>query len=60
MNTIDAKTKGKNKCWRLTKNRLIEQLGLNVFRYEKDKRKRNSKIAVTVAVCLVLLALAVY
>lgn len=60
MNTMDAKIKGKNLSWLLTKNRLIEQLGLNVFRYEKDKRKRNSKIAVTVALCIVLIVLAVY
>lgn len=60
MNTMDAKVKGKNLSWLLTKNRLIEQLGLNVFRYEKDKRKRNSKIAVTVALCIVLILLAVY
>ena len=26
-------------CWFLVKNRLIAQLAINTFRYEKDKRK---------------------
>ena len=38
MNTKDVNIKRKNLSWLLAKNRLIEQLGLNVFRYEKDKR----------------------
>lgn len=57
MNNIDLKTERKNLCWLLVKNRLIAQLGINVFRYEKDKRKRNSKIAVTAALifCLIMI-----
>lgn len=60
MNTMDVKTKRKNLCWLLTKNRLIEQLGINVFRYEKDKRKRNSKIALTVSIGIILIMLIAY
>ena len=45
-------------CWFLVKNRLIAQLGINTFRYEKDKRKRNNKIvtAVAILVCLFMVA----
>ena len=50
MNNIDAKTEQKNLCWLLVKNRLIAQLGINVFRYEKDTHKRKSKVVVMVAV----------
>lgn len=60
MNTKDAKLKRKNLSWLLAKNRLVEQLGWNVFRYEKDRRKRNSKIAVAVAIGLVLLMIISY
>lgn len=60
MNTMDVKTKRKNLCWLLTKNRLIEQLGINVFRYEKDKRKRNSKIALTVSIGIILIMIIAY
>lgn len=60
MNTMDVKTKRKNLCWLLTKNRLIEQLGINVFRYEKDKHKRNSKIALTVSIGIILIMLIAY
>lgn len=60
MNDSDIKIKRKNLSWLLAKNRLIEQLGLNVFRYEKDKRKRNSKIAVTVAIIICLVMIIVY
>ena len=60
MNTKDVKLKRKNLSWLLAKNRLIEQLGWNVFRYEKDRRKRNSKIAVAVAIGMVLLMIISY
>ncbi|MBC9824255.1 hypothetical protein [Carnobacterium inhibens] len=60
MNTMEVKTKRKNLCWLLTKNRLIEQLGINVFRYEKDKRKRNSKIALTVSIGIILIMIIAY
>jgi len=56
MNNIDVKTEGQNLCRLLVKNRLIAQLGINVFRYEKDTRKKNSKIAVTIIliICLIM------
>lgn len=60
MNTKDVKIKRNSLSWLLAKNRLIEQFGLNVFRYEKDRRKRNSKIAVTVAIGMVLLMIIAY
>ena len=50
-------TKQKNLCFLLVKNRLMAQTGLNVFHYEKDKRKKNGKIAVMVAIgmCIAML-----
>lgn len=56
MKNTEAKTERHSLCWLLVKNRLIAQLGINVFRYEKDKRKKNNKIATTIAilVCLVM------
>ena len=56
MNNIDVKTERKNLCWLLVKNRLIAQLGINVFRYEKDTHKKNIKIATTVVIifCLII------
>lgn len=60
MSNIDVKTERKNLCWLLVKNRLIAQLGINVFRYEKDTHKRNSKIATTVAIIICLIMIAGY
>ncbi len=60
MNTVNAKTAGKSLCWLLVKNRLTAQLGINVFRYEKDKRKRTNKIATAVAILFCLVMAAVY
>ena len=56
MKNAEAKTERHSLCWLLVKNRLMAQLGMNVFRYEKDKRKRNNKIATAIAilVCLVM------
>ena len=56
----DVKTERKNMSWLLVKNRLIAQLGINVFRYEKDTHKRNSKIATTAAIIFCLIVLAGY
>ncbi len=56
----DIKTERKNLSWLLVKNRLIAQLGINVFRYEKDTHKRNSKIATTAAIIICLIVLAGY
>lgn len=60
MNSIDEKRKSKSLWWILVKNRLIAQLGIHVFRYEKDKKKRNSKILVSIAVVICLSIMAVY
>ena len=60
MNNIDIKTSQKNLCWLLVKNRLIAQLGINVFCYEKDTHKRNIKIAVTAIIIVLLIMFAVY
>lgn len=60
MNDSEIKIKRKNLSWLLAKNRLIEQLGINVFRYEKDTRKRNSKIAMTAAIVIFLIMIIVY
>lgn len=60
MNSRDGKIKQKNFIWLLTKNRLIEQLGINVFRYEKDKRKKNNKILVTAAIGIILILILLY
>lgn len=60
MHTAEVKIKQKNFCWLLAKNRLIGQLGINTFRYEKDRRKRNSRIAVTAAISVVLIMIMVY
>lgn len=60
MNTMIVNSKQKNQCWLLVKNRLMAQLGFNVFRYEKDSRKRNSKIATTIAIIVVVFMMASY
>lgn len=44
----------------LIKNRLTAQLGINVFRYEKDRHKRRMKIAITIIIAICLLVFAVY
>ncbi|MDF2803248.1 MAG: hypothetical protein K0S61_3151 [Anaerocolumna sp.] len=46
--TVKAKA-NHNLLWLLVKNRLIAQLGIHIFRYEKDKRKKDGKIATTIA-----------
>ncbi len=58
MNNIDIKAEQKNLGWLLVKNRLIAQLGINVFRYEKDTHKRNIKIVLTavIIICLIIFA----
>lgn len=59
--SVSAKTKPeKNLLWILVRNRLIAQLGLHTYRYEKDKRKKNGKIGTTIAICLCAIMLAVY
>ncbi|WP_242320301.1 permease [Bacillus cereus group sp. BfR-BA-01349] len=44
----------------LLKIRLITQLGLNTFKYEKDKRKKQNKILLTVSIALVGVMLMLY
>jgi len=51
---------GKHPGWLLFKNRLMAQLGLNVFRYEKDAHKKRMKIAVTIIVAVCLLVFVIY
>lgn len=46
--------------WLLAINRLNAQLGINVFRYEKDRHKRNVKKAITIIVIVCLLVLSLY
>jgi ABC-2 type transport system permease protein len=46
--------------WLLFKNRLMAQLGINVFRYEKDPHKKRVKIAVTIIVAVCLLVFVIY
>jgi ABC-2 type transport system permease protein len=46
--------------WLLFKNRLMAQLGINVFRYEKDPHKRRMKIAVTIIVAVCLMVFVIY
>lgn len=46
--------------WLLFKNRLMAQLGFNVFRYEKDAHKRRMKIVVTIIVAICLLVFVIY
>ncbi|NWK67552.1 permease [Bacillus paramycoides] len=44
----------------LLKIRLITQLGLNTFRYEKDKKKKQNKILLSVSIALVGIILMLY
>lgn len=55
MMEMNIKTEGRNLCWLLVKNRLIAQLGIHVLRYEKDKRKKNGKIATAVAILVLII-----
>lgn len=60
MNMIDLKTKRNSQCWLLVKNRLIAQLGINIFRYEKDTHKRNNKITTMVALFICFIVFVFY
>lgn len=56
-----AGVKGSNNpLWLLVRNRLLAQLGINVFRYGKDRHKRNIKIAETVIITILLVFFAAY
>lgn len=56
MTTRTQKRNGFLLTWLLVKNRLLAQTGLNVFRYEKDlKKKRNKKLMVAVIGLLLLM-----
>ncbi|WP_018782043.1 putative ABC transporter permease subunit [Bacillus sp. 95MFCvi2.1] len=50
----------KNNTLALLKIRLITQLGLNTFKYEKDKKKKQSKILISVSIALVAALLMLY
>ena len=44
----------------LLKIRLMTQLGLNTFKYEKDKKKKQNKILLTASIALVGVMLMLY
>ena len=44
----------------LLKIRLITQLGLNTFKYEKDKKKKQNKILLSASIALVGVMLMLY
>ena len=50
----------KSKCLLLVKNRLIKQSGINVIRYDTDKRRRRNKRVTLVAMLILLLMVLVY
>jgi len=60
MSDSAIKTGKKNLCLLLVKNRLMAQLGINVFRHEKDIRKKNGKIAVMIALILCFIMITGY
>lgn len=55
-----AKKEQKNLCWLLVKNRLMAQLGINIFLYEKDTHKRNGKIVTTAAIAFCFIVMVSY
>lgn len=60
MNNNDANGFDVRPGWLLFKNRLMAQLGINVFRYEKDAHKRKMKIAITIIIAVCLLVFVIY
>lgn len=50
----------KNKCISLLKIHLMTQLGLNTFKYEKDKKKRLNKILISATITFLAIMLAIY
>lgn len=58
INITETTNSSNSLLWLLVKNRLNAQLGIHILRYEKDKRKKNNKIAVIVAlsICAVVLS----
>lgn len=50
----------KNKCISLLKISLVTQLGLNTFKYEKDKKKRLNKILISAIITFLAIMLAIY
>lgn len=60
MNTSTHKKSEKNLTWLLVKNRLLAQTGLNVFKYEKDLKKRRNKKMMMGVIALLMLMLVGY
>jgi len=58
INITETTNSSNSLLWLLVKKRLNAQLGIHILRYEKDKRKKNNKIAVIVAlsICAVVLS----
>lgn len=50
----------KNKCISLLKIRLMTQLGLNTFKYEKDKKKKLNKILISAILVYLSIIFAIY
>lgn len=59
MNEHVQKT-GKHLTWLLVKNRLLAQTGLNVFRYEKDPKKKRHKLMMMIVIVFVMIILLGY
>jgi ABC-2 type transport system permease protein len=60
MKNNPKKQNGRHIGWLLVKNRLMAQLGINVFRFEKDRHKRRMKIAITLIIGICLLFFELY
>lgn len=50
----------KNSTWILLKAQLLNQSGLNILKYDKDKKKKNGVVIVTGAITMIMIILAVY
>lgn len=50
----------KSKCLALLKVRLVTQLGLNTFKYEKDSRKKRNKTLISTTIACLSIMLAIY
>lgn len=49
-----------NNTWILLKAQLLNQLGVNTFRYEKDKKKKNRVVIFTLAMTITVFMMGVY
>ena len=60
MNTVDRSGLKIHPGWLLFRNRLSAQLGINVFKYEKDAHKKRTKVAITIVIAVCLLVFSLY